>query len=86
MADAQAFTDAYAVLAKDARQVPDTPCPWLDGLYVNSGHGSRGLITAPLSGELVAAWVCGEPLPLPRTVAQACHPNRFALRRLIRGK
>ena len=86
VADAQAFTDAYAVLAKDARQVPDTPCPWLDGLYVNSGHGSRGLITAPLSGELVAAWVCGEPLPLPRTVAQACHPNRFALRRLIRGK
>ncbi|MBH3359927.1 bifunctional tRNA (5-methylaminomethyl-2-thiouridine)(34)-methyltransferase MnmD/FAD-dependent 5-carboxymethylaminomethyl-2-thiouridine(34) oxidoreductase MnmC [Pseudomonas guariconensis] len=86
VADAQAFTDTYAVLAKDARQVPDTPCPWLDGLYVNSGHGSRGLITAPLSGELVAAWVCGEPLPLPRTVAQACHPNRFALRRLIRGK
>ncbi|MEW9902576.1 bifunctional tRNA (5-methylaminomethyl-2-thiouridine)(34)-methyltransferase MnmD/FAD-dependent 5-carboxymethylaminomethyl-2-thiouridine(34) oxidoreductase MnmC [Pseudomonas putida] len=86
VADAQAFTDAYAVLAKDARQVPDTPCPWLDGLYVNSGHGSRGLITAPLSGELVAAWVCGEPLPLPRAVAQACHPNRFALRRLIRGK
>ncbi|MFV3382709.1 bifunctional tRNA (5-methylaminomethyl-2-thiouridine)(34)-methyltransferase MnmD/FAD-dependent 5-carboxymethylaminomethyl-2-thiouridine(34) oxidoreductase MnmC [Pseudomonas sp. NY15354] len=86
VADAQAFTEAYAVLAKDARQVPDTPCPWLDGLYVNSGHGSRGLITAPLSGELVAAWVCGEPLPLPRAVAQACHPNRFALRRLIRGK
>jgi len=53
---------------------------------VNSGHGSRGLITAPLSGELVAAWVCGEPLPLPRAVAEACHPNRFALRKLIRGK
>ncbi|MBF8743344.1 bifunctional tRNA (5-methylaminomethyl-2-thiouridine)(34)-methyltransferase MnmD/FAD-dependent 5-carboxymethylaminomethyl-2-thiouridine(34) oxidoreductase MnmC [Pseudomonas guariconensis] len=86
VADAQAFAEAYAVLAKDARQVPDTPCPWLDGLYVNSGHGSRGLITAPLCGELVAAWVCGEPLPVPRAVAEACHPNRFALRRLIRGK
>lgn len=86
VADAQAFAEAYAVLAKDARQVPDTPCPWLDGLYVNSGHGSRGLITAPLCGELVAAWVCGEPLPVPRAVAEACHPNRFALRRLIRGR
>ncbi|MEE6440490.1 MULTISPECIES: bifunctional tRNA (5-methylaminomethyl-2-thiouridine)(34)-methyltransferase MnmD/FAD-dependent 5-carboxymethylaminomethyl-2-thiouridine(34) oxidoreductase MnmC [Pseudomonas] len=86
MADAQAFAEAYAVLGRDARQVPDVACPWLEGLYVNSGHGSRGLITAPLSGELVAAWVCGEPLPLPREVAQACHPNRFALRRLIRGK
>ncbi|MOA29444.1 tRNA 5-methylaminomethyl-2-thiouridine biosynthesis bifunctional protein MnmC [compost metagenome] len=46
----------------------------------------RGLITAPLSGELLAAWLDNEPLPLPRSVAEACHPNRFALRRLIRGK
>ncbi|PMX01037.1 bifunctional tRNA (5-methylaminomethyl-2-thiouridine)(34)-methyltransferase MnmD/FAD-dependent 5-carboxymethylaminomethyl-2-thiouridine(34) oxidoreductase MnmC [Pseudomonas sp. FW215-R2] len=86
LADREAFTEAYRALSKDARQVPDTPCPWLDGLYVNSGHGSRGLITAPLSGELLAAWLDNEPLPLPRAVAEACHPNRFALRRLIRGK
>ncbi|MGH8386901.1 MAG: bifunctional tRNA (5-methylaminomethyl-2-thiouridine)(34)-methyltransferase MnmD/FAD-dependent 5-carboxymethylaminomethyl-2-thiouridine(34) oxidoreductase MnmC [Pseudomonas sp.] len=85
LADGRAFTQAYAALGKDARQVPDVPCPWLDGLYVNSGHGSRGLITAPLSGELLAAWLENEPLPLPRAVAEACHPNRFALRRLIRG-
>ncbi|UVJ42817.1 bifunctional tRNA (5-methylaminomethyl-2-thiouridine)(34)-methyltransferase MnmD/FAD-dependent 5-carboxymethylaminomethyl-2-thiouridine(34) oxidoreductase MnmC [Pseudomonas sp. LS1212] len=86
LADSQAFRAAYAVLAKDARQVPDHACPWLDGLYVNSGHGSRGLITAPLSGELIAAWLENEPLPVPRSVAEACHPNRFALRTLIRGQ
>lgn len=86
LADSQAFADAYSALSKDARQTPDIPCPWLNGLYVNSGHGSRGLITAPLSGELLAAWLNNEPLPLPRAVAEACHPNRFALRRLIRGK
>lgn len=86
LADRQAFIEAYAALARDARQVPDIACPWLEGLYVNSGHGSRGLITAPLSGELLAAWLENEPLPLPRGVAEACHPNRFALRQLIRGK
>lgn len=86
LADHEAFLEAYAVLRKDARQTPDVACPWLDGLYVNSGHGSRGLITAPLSGELIAAWLDNEPLPLPRTVAEACHPNRFVLRQLIRGK
>jgi len=86
LADRAAFVQNYAALSKDARQVPDVPCPWLDGLYVNSGHGSRGLITAPLSGELLAAWLDNEPLPLPRSVAEACHPNRFALRQLIRGK
>jgi len=86
LADTQVFTQVYAALSKDARQVPDVECPWLDGLYINSGHGSRGLITAPLSAELLAAWLDNEPLPLPRSVAEACHPNRFALRRLIRGK
>jgi tRNA 5-methylaminomethyl-2-thiouridine biosynthesis bifunctional protein len=85
VADNDAFAEAYGVLRKDARQSPDTPCPWLPGLYVNSGHGSRGLITAPLAAELLAAWLNNEPLPLPRDVAEACHPNRFALRKLIRG-
>lgn len=86
LADQASFANAYAALSKDARQVPDVPCPWFNGFYVNSGHGSRGLITAPLSGELLAAWLENEPLPLPKTVAEACHPNRFALRQLIRGK
>lgn len=86
LAEREDFATAYAVLGKDARQVPDIPCPWLDGLYLNSAHGSRGLISAPLSGELLAAWIDGEPLPLPRKVAEACLPNRFLLRELVRGQ
>lgn len=85
LSDPEEFASAYSVLRKDARQVPATPTPWLDGLYVNSGHGSRGLITAPLSGEILAAWLNNEPLPVPRAIAEACHPNRFGLRALIKG-
>lgn len=86
LAQREAFNDAYAILAKDARQTPDKPCPWLEGLYINGAHGSRGLISAPLAAELLAAWICGEPLPLPRAIAEACHPNRFLHRDLVRGK
>ncbi|MBA1262499.1 bifunctional tRNA (5-methylaminomethyl-2-thiouridine)(34)-methyltransferase MnmD/FAD-dependent 5-carboxymethylaminomethyl-2-thiouridine(34) oxidoreductase MnmC [Stutzerimonas stutzeri] len=85
LADSASFAEAYAVLARDARQVPQTPCPWLDGLYVNTAHGSRGMISAPLSGELLAAWIDGDPLPVPHAIAEACHPSRFLLRKLIRG-
>ena len=85
LADPETFAHAYAVLRKDARQVPSVECPWLEGLYVNSGHGSRGLITAPVSGEILAAWINDEPMPVPRSIAEACHPNRFALRALIKG-
>ena len=85
LADRQAFVDTDAALSRDARQVPAVPCPWLDGLYINSGHGSRGLITTPLAAEVLAAWLDDEPLPVPRGVAEACHPNRFVMRNLIRG-
>lgn len=85
LAERDAFDEAYAILRKDARHVPTAPCPWLDGIYINSGHGSRGLVTAPLCAELLAAWLEAEPLPLPSSVAEACHPNRFAVRALIRS-
>ena len=84
VADHPAFLQCYAALGKNARKTPQHPCPWLDGLYLNSAHGSRGLITAPLAAELLAAWLEDEPLPLPRSVAEACHPNRFSVRNLIR--
>lgn len=85
LADHQTFLQRYAVLGKNAHKVPQVDCPWLDGLYLNTAHGSRGLVTAPLAAELLAAWLDDEPLPLPRNVAEACHPNRFSLRTLVRG-
>ena len=85
LAEHGAFLQVYAGLGKNARQVPSLACPWLEGLYLNTAHGSRGLITAPLAAELLAAWLDDEPLPVPRSVAEACHPNRFSLRTLVRG-
>ncbi|WP_238873675.1 bifunctional tRNA (5-methylaminomethyl-2-thiouridine)(34)-methyltransferase MnmD/FAD-dependent 5-carboxymethylaminomethyl-2-thiouridine(34) oxidoreductase MnmC [Halopseudomonas maritima] len=84
LAAANDFARDYAILGKDASARPDSPAPWHDGLYVNIAHGSRGLISAPLSGELLAAWMGNEPLPLPRELAEAVHPSRFLLRQLVR--
>src|SRR5690606_29064421 len=55
--DAEAFRERYAELAKDASRQPTAPAPWYPGLYINAGHGSRGMISCPLSGELIAAWL-----------------------------
>lgn len=54
--------------------------PWLDGLYVNAGHGSKGLLTAPLGAEIIAALLENEPLPVDSSLARALNPNRFLLR------
>jgi tRNA 5-methylaminomethyl-2-thiouridine biosynthesis bifunctional protein len=37
-----------------------------DGLYLSTAHGSRGLITAPLAGEVLCAFLEAEPAPLRR--------------------
>ena len=54
--------------------------PWLEGLYVNTGHGSKGLLTAPLCAEIIAAQIENEPLPVDAGLARALDPNRFLLR------
>lgn len=47
------------------------------GLWVSTAMGSRGLTFAILCGELLAARLHGEPLPLERRLAQALSPGRF---------
>ncbi|WP_339649251.1 bifunctional tRNA (5-methylaminomethyl-2-thiouridine)(34)-methyltransferase MnmD/FAD-dependent 5-carboxymethylaminomethyl-2-thiouridine(34) oxidoreductase MnmC [Halopseudomonas pelagia] len=84
--NAASFQRAYAALGKDASKQPSTSSPWLPGLFINAAHGSRGLISCPLSGELIAAQVTGEPLPLPIDLAHSVHPSRFLLRQLVRGQ
>jgi tRNA 5-methylaminomethyl-2-thiouridine biosynthesis bifunctional protein len=84
--DAAAFATAYALLARDSKLELEAASPWLDRLYVNTAHGSRGLVTAPLAGEMLAAYLEGEPAPLPRAVMEAAHPSRFLLRDLIRRR
>jgi tRNA 5-methylaminomethyl-2-thiouridine biosynthesis bifunctional protein len=56
------------------------------GLYVNVGHGSRGLSSTPLCAELLASLICGEPRPLPRDLVQALAPARFLVRAIVRGR
>lgn len=53
-----------------------------DGLYILGALGSRGLIYAPLGGEIIASMINNEPLPVERDIAEALHPSRFLLREL----
>lgn len=86
VANRQQFADCYRELSNDATLKLQHTAPWIDGLYVNTAHGSRGMITAPLSGEILAAYLDNEPAPLPVGLMQAVHPGRFMLRQLVRKK
>ncbi|ART81490.1 bifunctional tRNA (5-methylaminomethyl-2-thiouridine)(34)-methyltransferase MnmD/FAD-dependent 5-carboxymethylaminomethyl-2-thiouridine(34) oxidoreductase MnmC [Oceanisphaera profunda] len=56
------------------------------GLYVLSGLGSRGVCSAPLLAELLAAQLCDEPYPVSRPILDSLAPNRHWARKLLRGQ
>lgn len=80
------FVDDYQALSRNARaDIPLAGTCW-PGLWLNCGHGSRGLTYAPLTAELIASLISGEPSPLPSDLVTALHPGRFIIRDLKRNR
>lgn len=80
---AHAMRTLYAKLALDKHYRLSQPCPYWPNLYLNTAHSSRGLTTAPISGEAIAAAIMGLTSPLSARLQQALHPNRIVIRSLI---
>jgi len=59
---------------------------YLPGLYLSTAHGSRGLASCFISGEMVASMICAEPAPVEKDVVDYLNPARFIIRRLKRSR
>jgi tRNA 5-methylaminomethyl-2-thiouridine biosynthesis bifunctional protein len=86
VADTAAMALRCAPLAHNSNARLALPGVYLPGLYVNVGHGSRGLTSTPLCAELLASLIGGTPRPLPRDLIQALSPTRFLVRDIVRGR
>lgn len=49
----------------------------LPGLWISAGMGARGISLAVLCGELTAAWMSQEPLPLPPALVKHLAAQRY---------
>ncbi|MBE0507229.1 MAG: bifunctional tRNA (5-methylaminomethyl-2-thiouridine)(34)-methyltransferase MnmD/FAD-dependent 5-carboxymethylaminomethyl-2-thiouridine(34) oxidoreductase MnmC [Marinospirillum sp.] len=56
------------------------------GLWLNIGHGSRGLASIPLASELLVSQLLNEPAPVAKELLESLHPGRFIIRELKRKK
>lgn len=63
-----------------------TLAPVWPELFMVGALGSRGLCSAPLVAEILAAQMFGEPQPLDVTTLAALNPNRFWIRKLLKGR
>lgn len=86
--DSDAFAQTYDDIGKGFLKRNFPTCPSLPGLYITTGHGSKGITSSLLAAEILAGYIAGEPQPVDRNVLFAVHPARFLLRgikRLRRG-
>ncbi|MGC1509531.1 bifunctional tRNA (5-methylaminomethyl-2-thiouridine)(34)-methyltransferase MnmC2/FAD-dependent 5-carboxymethylaminomethyl-2-thiouridine(34) oxidoreductase MnmC1 [Ketobacter sp.] len=84
VADAQAFQQQYRQLGKGFLKREFPVAPNLPGLYISTGHGSRGITSTCFAAEILAGYLCGEPQIIDRSVLHAIHPARFLMRKIIR--
>ena len=82
--DYDATLEAYQDLAE--RKETAAASPVYPELFMLGGLGSRGLCSAPLLAEVLAAQMSGEPIPLDRVTLAGLNPNRLWVRKLLKGK
>ena len=80
------FLQSFAHLAKDSKRIAKTPAPVIKGLWLNLGHGAKGLVSTPLCAELLAAQLTQGASPTSESITEALWPGRFLLRDLVRRK
>ena len=82
--DYAATLEVYHALA-DNKETAAT-APIYPELFMLGGLGSRGLCSAPLLAEALAAQMSDEPIPLDRVTLAGLNPNRLWVRKLLKGK
>lgn len=78
--------ERFAKFRQNFKAVIDAPGLYHPGLFVNVGHGSRGLVYTPIAAEILVAMMLNEPLPVSRSLALQLHSARFLIRDLKRNR
>lgn len=81
-----AHKELYQHLSSDKNWFIADEAPVQKGLYVLTGLGARGLCSAPLLADVLAAQLCDEPYPVDEDMLFHLSPNRFIIRDIIRRK
>lgn len=80
----QPMLTRFARLQHNANACKTLHGEYHSGLFINVGHGSKGLVTIPACAEMICAQICGKPGIFNDEAISAVHPARFLIRNLIK--
>lgn len=78
------FMMDFAKLKHDKNLKLTIKCQYHPNLYLNTAHGTKGMLSAPFCAELLADYIDNTPLACSETLRQALHPNRLYVKELIK--
>lgn len=80
--DYSAMIETFAGLRVGANSCNREFGHYLPNLYVNIGHGSKGLYTTPISAELIKSYICNSASPISEEQRLMLSPARFIIKHL----
>ena len=80
--DPEVFREDFARCVMGLKVGSGVAPKYQPNLFVSTGLGSRGFLTAELSSEILVSQMLGEPWPVERAVALSLSPSRFLYREL----
>ncbi len=76
--------ERYQKLSHNANAIIHEANSYHPHLYLNVGHGSRGLCYTPLSAKVLASFLSGDTPAINNELVAALNPTRFLIRALIK--
>jgi tRNA 5-methylaminomethyl-2-thiouridine biosynthesis bifunctional protein len=86
LSNKEEFTNQFTEPLQRNKANKEKSATHLNGLWVNVGHGSKGLCSSHLSAKLLAAMIADEPYPISQSIVDHLNPNRFMVRDIMRAK
>ncbi|MSN96485.1 bifunctional tRNA (5-methylaminomethyl-2-thiouridine)(34)-methyltransferase MnmD/FAD-dependent 5-carboxymethylaminomethyl-2-thiouridine(34) oxidoreductase MnmC [Campylobacter sp. FMV-PI01] len=79
------FKKNYSNLLWNKHKTSNLYPKYLENIYINSAHGSRGLGSAVLGAEILLDLVLNRPFCIDKNLVDEVNPARFLIRRLKKG-
>lgn len=84
--DFNAFLNDYKNLQFTKHHTCATNPKFIDNVYFNVAHGSRGLSSAILGAEILLDYALNRPFCVEKSIINALAPSRFLIRKLKNGQ
>lgn len=82
----RSMQEKFSRLRQDATACKGVKGEYYKNLFINIGHGSKGVVTTPMAAEIITSEVVNAPLPINAELSKMLHPARFLIKNLVQNK